>query len=238
MSQETLILVVRAIAIVLVLLIIWTIWRILQKTRHDDDSDHPRHRHSALDKGAPLPPNEYDDWDIQGTKPLNKGFFGKHTPPAVPDLENAPQIDLPLAIMARHGQHFTGEDIASLINTFGLQRSPVGTYELINENGRDILFSMLNIHAPGTFPNILSDMMPIDGILLVMQLPNGSHALKSFETFSAMGNEMCEHIDGRLCDFERRPIGPKELMLYRKAAENFQTEFNDWLAKQQSKQLA
>lgn len=228
MNQQTLILVVRGIALLLVLIIIWTIWRLLKK-EHDEYHTHVHYRRVLPNNTS----SNEEHWDIQMTKPLNKGFFGQTIDATSFDIRHAPHIDLPLIIMARHGQHFSGEDIASLVRTFGLQRSPVGTYELINVNGIDILFSMLNLHAPGTFAENLEKMESIDGIILVMQLPNGTHALKSFETFSAMVNDMCDHIHGRLCDFERRPMGSKELLLYRRAAENFQNEFNSWLAQHQ-----
>lgn len=177
---------------------------------------------------APLPSAQ-----AQKTSRLNPGFFGKTALPTADSLPDAPTIDLPLSIMARIGQHFSGDDIAALVKTFGLQRSPSGVYELLNENGRDILFSMLNIHSPGIFAQDLEHMAPIDGVMLVLQLPNCGDAVKDWENFLAISKDMAELCGGRLCDFERRQVTAKDLLTYRHAAEKFQRDYEQWLAAHQ-----
>lgn len=170
----------------------------------------------------------------QKTSRLNPGFFGKTTePPRAENLPDIPSIDLPLSIMARFGQHFSGDDISALVKTFGLQRSPHGVYELLNENGRDVLFSMLNIHHPGVFAQDLEHMAPIDGLMLVLQLPNCGDAIKDWENFLAIAKDMAEFCGGRLCDFERRQVSAKDLLIYRHAAEKFQRDYEQWLAQHQ-----
>ncbi|SUO95463.1 cell division protein ZipA C-terminal FtsZ-binding domain-containing protein [Suttonella ornithocola] len=225
MTQEMLIIIVRIIAIILILIIAWTIIRIIQRThlKQEKKSTQIHNDHSSLDESQ-----------IQKTSRLNPGFFGKNLSiPSAEELPNAPQADLPIAIMARYGCYFSGEDIQNLVKTFGLQRAPSGVFEMVNKNGRDILFTVLNIHQPGIFAENLDEMDAIEGILLVLQLPNGDDAVESYETFSAISKEMAELLDGRLCDFRRRPMGPKDLMQYRKAAEDFQIQFDEWLATHQ-----
>lgn len=170
----------------------------------------------------------------QKTSRLNPGFFGKSAPPPSADsLPDAPVLDLPLAIMARMGQHFSGDDVAALVQTFGLQASPNGVYELLNENGRDVLFTMLNIHHPGVFARDLEHMAPIDGVLLVLQLPNCGDGVKDWENFLAIAKDMADICNGRLCDHERRQLMPKDLLAYRAAVEKFQREYEQWLAHHQ-----
>lgn len=214
MNQETLVLLVRAVALVLVGVIVWLVIRMLRRARRTDDWEHPRNRPSVLDGKGDAQPAEVDPYDsesieVRKTSRLNPGFFGKPLQEETPPLPEELKMDLPLSVMARFGQSFTGEDVEMLVKTFGLQRSPAGIYELLNEGGKDVLFSMLNVHKPGTFPEDLQEISAIDGVLLVMQLPNGHDAVKSYETFSALAKEMAETSDGRLCDFQRRPLGPK-----------------------------
>lgn len=170
----------------------------------------------------------------QKTSRLNPSFFGKNNLPLAADrLPDAPILDLPLCIMARPGFHFSGADVAELVRSFGLQRSPNGVYELINENGRDILFSMLNIHQPGVFAQDLTQMPPINGVMLVLQLPNCGDAVKDWENFLAIVKDMADICGGRLCNYERRQISAKDLLIYRQAAEKYQLTYEHWLAQNQ-----
>lgn len=238
MSEANIVWIVRGIVGLVVLVLLYYAWRMLQGSKVDVDN--PRRRPSALDRDTPLPPSEMGEFDAEGaeiSKPnkLNPEYFSKSLAVEPLDRSDAPHIDLPLAIMARYGQTLSGEKIDNLVHTFGLRRSPAGVYELIGENGRDVLFSMLNVHKPGTFAENLAEMAPIDGVFLVLQLPNSHDAVKDFETFSAIASEMSDACDGRLCDFNRRPVGESELMKYRQAAEDFQKDYDAWL---QAKQKA
>lgn len=223
-------------------------WYLLRKRRGDDDLElHPRHRGSALDKGSPLPPGELQEFDAEGvemteisapqkTSRLNPSFFGgkkaaQKQATSAP-VSDEPTMTLPLTIMARHGRSFNGADIDRLVRTFGLLRSPTNTFELIAGNGRDVFFTLINIHKPGTFPEDLAQLQAIEGMMMIMQLPVGSDALKSVETFLAMATEMAESVNGRLCDFSRVPMSDKDLLNYRAAAEQFEEEHQAWRRKQ------
>lgn len=235
--------------VIVVLIVVLLVARFFLRNRQgDDDLElHPRHRGSALDKGRPLPPGELEAFDADGveiiSKPadsgqktarLNPSFFGGgKKAPAKPAIKSdGPSMNLPLTIMARHGKTFDGRDVERLVRTFALTRSPGNTFELIAENGRDVFFTMLNVHKPGTFPTNLAEMDDIEGVMMIMQLPVGDDPLKSFETFLAMAAEMTEAVNGRLCDFSRVPMSDKDLLKYRKAAEQFEEEYQAWRRKQ------
>ncbi|UJF24779.1 cell division protein ZipA C-terminal FtsZ-binding domain-containing protein [Suttonella sp. R2A3] len=143
-----------------------------------------------------------------------------------------PSMTLPYTVMARFGKHFTGKAIADMVKTFGLTRSPNDAFELIGEDGSEVVFSVLNVRKPGVFPKDLSSLSQVDGLMLVMQLPVGDDAVKSWEMFTAMAHEISEMLDGRLCDHTRRPIGDQDLLKYRKAAEQFDAQYTQWLQQQ------
>lgn len=149
-----------------------------------------------------------------------------------PAKPGEPSMTLPYTIMARFGRHLSGRDVATLVKTFGLQRAPSGAYELIGEDGVEVVFTMLNVRKPGVFPEDLQTLETLEGLMLIMQLPVGDDAVKSWETFTAMAHEMTETVDGRLCDHARRPIGDADLEKYRQAAEQFDQEHQAWLQRQ------
>lgn len=248
--DENLTMTLTRIGIVLVVLVLVAgiSWFLLRRRRGDDDLElHPRHRGSALDRGSPLPPGELQEFDLDGvemteinpaqkTSRLNPGFFGGGKKSAQKQASapagDEPSMTLPITIMARSGRSFNGADIDRLVRTFGLLRSPAHVFELIDGNGRDIFFTLLNIHTPGTFPEDLGNLRAIDGVMMIMQLPVGSDALKSVETFLAMATEMAESVNGRLCDYRRVPLADKDLLKYRAAAEQFEEEYQAWRRRQ------
>lgn len=252
MDQQFTVTLTRIGIVIVVLVIVVLVARFfLRGRRGDDDLElHPRHRGSALDKGRPLPPGELEEFDAHGvelvSKPaesgqktarLNPSFFGggkKAAAKPAPKTGDEPVMNLPLTIMARHGKTFDGRDVERLVRTFGLTRSPGNTFELIAENGRDVFFTLLNVHKPGTFPENLAGMNDIEGVMMIMQLPVGDDPLKSLETYLAMAAEMTEAVNGRLCDFSRVPMSDKDLLKYRKAAEQFEEEHQAWRARQRS----
>lgn len=243
MNEELLIQTVRIVAIILIILIIaliaLSIWRNRQRAMRD--SDHPRYRRSAIDRDAPLEPDSKDAFvngnvDIsQNTAQLNPSFFGSNDE-AEPSVRHhskdkhsdAPTAMLPYTIMARFGRHLSGKDVANLVHTFGLQRAPSGAYELIGEDGEEVVFTMLNVRKPGVFPTDLNSLDKLEGLMLIMQLPVGDDAVKSWETFTAIVHEMTEAVDARLCDYARRPIGDVDLIKYRQAAEQFEQDYQTW----------
>lgn len=251
MDQQFTVTLTRIGIVIVVLVIVVLLARFfLRGRRGDDDLElHPRHRGSALDKGRPLPPGELAEFDAHGvelvnkpaesaqkTARLNPSFFGgkKSAAKSAAKSGDEPVMNLPLTIMARHGKSFNGRDVERLVRTFGLIRSPGNTFELIAENGRDVFFTLLNVHKPGTFPENLAEMNDIEGVMMIMQLPVGDDPLKSLETYLAMAAEMTEAVNGRLCDFSRVPMSDKDLLKYRKAAEQFEEEQQAWRARQRS----
>lgn len=240
------------IVIAVLILVAALSWFLLRRRRGDDDLDlHPRHRGSALDKGSPLPPGELEEFDAEGVELIDRGqvqtaqknsrlnpsFFGggkkAAQKAAAPEAaHDAPRMTLPLTIMARHGKSFNGADIDRLVRTFGLRRSRNHFFELIAGNGREVFFTLLNVHKPGTFPEDLSELQAIDGVMMVMRLPVGSDAVKSVETFLAMATDMTEAMNGRLCDYSRVPMSDKDLLNYRSAAEQFEEEYQAWRRRQ------
>lgn len=257
MNEDALILTVRIVAILVVILIVGLIafgmWR--NRRRELLDSGDPRARRSVLDKKEPLDPDSSDDFVNgnvelrQPTAQLNPSFFGDDSAGAVPaqrksvkqgakqknaqkSSNSEPSAVLPYSIMARFGRHLTGKDVANLVRTFGLKRAPSGAYELIGEDGEEVVFTMLNVRKPGVFPKDLNQLDKIEGLMLIMQLPVGDDAVESWETFTAMAHEMTETVDARLCDHARRPIGDADLLKYRQAAEQFEQEYQAWRSKQ------
>lgn len=238
MSREILIIGVRVFAFLLVLLIIWRALLLLRAVLVKDQRSDRNNNRSFTGKNVPLSSDSSRDRAAGAGNPDKTsrralGFLARRRAGVASDddMPDAPSADLPLVIMARFGHSFSAEDIEYLVNTFGLRRSPAGVYQLLNENGRDLLFTMSDLDGSGTFPEVWEERYKINGLLFVMHLPNGHDAVKSCETFSALIREMVETCDGRLCDFRRRPMEKKGLMAYRAAAEQFQYEYDTWLAR-------
>ncbi len=251
MNQDTMLLLVRGIGWMIAIMLVWIAFRLIirqmiAKGTDDPAEPHPKARGSALDKGVPLPPDSLTEFDRDGvsikhrTSRLNPRFFGGISKEnkslslkKTSHQDNSPTMNLPLTIMARHGKFFTGSEIDNLFKTFGLKRSPNNAYELIAEKG-EILFTVLNVRKPGVFPKDFSTLNKIEGLLLILQLPVGEEPQKSLETFLAMAAEMSDSMDGRLCDYARCPMGEKDIINYRRAADVFERDYNEWLAKQAS----
>lgn len=243
MSQEMMLFLVRAtgITIALVLVVLALKMSIKMMTGTDSSDNHPNgYRGSTLDKKQSRSSGEVDDFEVSSeearhkTSRLNPSFFGgieEGSEAKSAPLADYPTMNLPLSIMPRQGKHFTGKGLVVLFQTFGLQRSPNHAFELLTHEGDEILFSVLNIRKPGIFPEALEEVDKIEGLLLVMQLPVGQDALVSWETYVAMAAEMADSVDGRLCDYQRVPMGDKDLLNYRAAAESFENDYNAWLAK-------
>lgn len=222
MSQEMILWVVRLVGVSFSLFLLYYARQIYLRRQQQLTA--------LLAKTSDIPSAAYS----QQTSRLSPSFFSRLSPQShAKKRSDMPSIDLPLSIMARIGQHFTGDDINAFIKTYGFQRSPHNVYELLNENGLDILFSMLNIHAPGIFAQDIEHMAPIDGVLLVLRLPNYGDAVKNWDNFLAIATDMVKRCGGRLCDYECRPVSAKDLQMYRHAAEDFQKEYEQWLVQQQ-----
>lgn len=238
MTETELITIVRLIGFFIVAFILWWAYKLYRsRTQHFDNPAHPYHRRSALNGGDS--DHEYGDFEhdsveMYRTSRLNPGLFGKSSiPPSAKELPNIPQIHLPLTIYPKIGQQFTGKNIAELISNFGLQRCENGTYVLMRT--RQILMTMLNLQKPGTFPETLEEMSDTKGIMLVLQLPHSQDAVEDYETFYAVANEMTIACGGRLCTHEGITMQSKERQRYLMAAQEFQAEYDNWLATHQSK---
>lgn len=222
MSEEMVLGIVKLLGVSVALFLLYFAYKIY--------SHRQQQLKALLLKSTNIPSAAYS----QQTSRLSPNFFEKFIPNTHTEaLSPMPTMDLSLSIMARVGHHFTGDDISALIKTYGFQRASSQIYELLNENGADVLFSMLNIHHPGIVAQELEQMPPIDGVLLVLQLPNYGDAVKNWDNFLAIATAMAEQCAGRLCDDERRPVSAKDLLKYRHAAEIFQKQYEQWLAQHQ-----
>ena len=134
-----------------------------QRDRERDMQDgHPKYRGSTLD----APPAEHN----RKTSRLNPGIFGgsKNSTPPKP-RSKAPELIVPLTIMAPNNRPFSGKTIARLVQAFGLQYSPNQTYELIGAGGREIFCTMLDVRRPGIFPRNLDNAEHnYEGLMLVI----------------------------------------------------------------------
>ncbi len=239
MSQEIFLLGVRVVGFVVVAALVWLALSILRDLLAQNDATRPKNRR-AVRHVSPSAPRASSDRGTGAVKSAEKWRFvpafltrRRDASPSENGGPEAPSADLPLTIMAPSGCSFGSEEIDDLLRTFGLRLSSAGEYELRNENGRDILFTMRAVHRRGAFLAASEEGRTIDGLLLVMQLPSGEDAVKSYETFSALAREMTEACGGRLCDFLQRPMERKNLMQYHAAARQFQHEYDAWLLRRQ-----
>lgn len=220
MTETLLLTIIRIIGYMLVVLILWWAYKIYKYVQHATIQ-------KAIDMSGEMPTN------VLQTERLNPGLFSKNAmPPSAQDLPNQPFCHLPLNILPQHTSTFTGMTIANLISTFGLVRCDNGTYALMREQGK-VLFTMLNLQKPGTFPDTLESLENIKGIMLVLELPNGKDCCEDYETFYAIANEMSITCNGRLCTHDNHAMNDKNRNLYRNAVQEFQQEYNEWLAQYQ-----
>lgn len=218
------VLLVRIIAIILVLIIIIIAFLVVLqiiKQRQDE-------RLAAQTQNPAHKVVQYK------TAKLNPGFFGKKTAEQSEHIQMPEQI-IAITLMPHYRQHFSGEMLAKLVETFGLHYSPNHVYELIAEGGRDVLCTLLNIRRPGTLPApeaLARDEQQYDGVMLVLQLPVSAAPLQDWETFLALINEMKEICQARICDHNRRPIGENDFRRYREETAAFEKKYHHWLQRQ------
>ena len=198
-----------------------------QRDRERDMQDgHPKYRGSTLD----APPAEHN----RKTSRLNPGIFGgsKNSTPPKP-RSKAPELIVPLTIMAPNNRPFSGKTIARLVQAFGLQYSPNHTYELLTAGGQEIFCTLLNVRRPPTFPEQLNSRdASYEGLLLVLQLPVSQKPVEDWETYIALAHEMSENCGGKLSDHNRRPLNERDLERLRKSVEAYELEYLNWLRRQ------
>lgn len=224
MSQEVLIIVVRIVALALVALIVGIIIRLIKQASHRyDDEFSPFSLNGQQREGQESLDNK--------SQLLNVNFLRKRIPDAK-TLEGAPELDFPLFIFPGNGRAFSMYQIDKVMKTFGLCASPFDTFEMVNQDG-GVMFSVINYTQEGSFTRAINENIPVKGICLVMQLPNGQEPAVAFDYFYSIVYDIAQTLEGRLYDCHRRPFTAETHQLYRQAVAQFRDSYHEWLLQQQ-----
>lgn len=129
-------------------------------------------------------------------------------PPA--DDDPRPYVELPseydqivsLMIRARPGRHMSGTTLAKAAEKAGLVFGRLNIYHRLLEtaDGKELIFSMVNMEKPGTFSNDPLDNFTTPGVNLFMTLPGPLSGLDTWDSMLTTGQRLAELLDAELLD--------------------------------------
>lgn len=125
-----------------------------------------------------------------------------------------------LFILPKPGVKFSGSQINSSVQAMGLKFGDMNIYHYI-QNGRTI-FSLANMHEPGSFdPETIHDMQSA-GLTVFMQINTSAEvdALDDLTEMLQRSYQIAGLIEGRLCNHKREPLTEQDAEGYRNQVRN------------------
>jgi len=122
------------------------------------------------------------------------------------------QLFIPLTLIAKPGQQFSGEAIHAATKTTGMKFKDDGIYRLDVKDTQGYLQPLLglaNILKPGTFSSEQDEDLMTPGLVLYLHLPAPIEAREAFDRLIETGHQLEELLDAELCD-ETRSVLTKQ----------------------------
>ena len=131
-------------------------------------------------------------------------------PPPEEDDDPRPNVQLSsnydrivsLMICAKTGRHMSGHALSKAAEKAGLVFGRLDIYHRLLETaeGKELIFSMVNMEKPGTFSNDPLENFTTPGVNLFMTLPGPLSALDTWDSMLTTGQRLAELLDAELLD--------------------------------------
>lgn len=122
------------------------------------------------------------------------------------------QLFIPLTLMGKAGQQFSGEAIQTATQSAGMNLKEDGIYRLEVKDTQGYLQPLLglaNILEPGTFSTDALDELMTPGLVLYLHLPAPIEAREAFDKLIETGHALAASLEAELCD-ETRSVLTKQ----------------------------
>jgi cell division protein ZipA len=134
---------------------------------------------------------------------MSISFFNREAPKESP-RENAPDLPtkiIQLTIVPHEGQ-FYGDDIQSVVYEVGLEPGDMNIFHHYGDDPekQQVVYSMVSMVEPGTFPLDDMDGFSTPGITLYSQLPGPKDGLSIFSDMLHGAEQLANLLDGELRD--------------------------------------
>jgi cell division protein ZipA len=116
------------------------------------------------------------------------------------------QLFIPLTLMGKAGQVFSGEAIRAATNSAGMVLKDDGIYRFEVKDTQGYLQPLLglaNILEPGTFSSEQLAQFTTPGLVLYLHLPAPIEAREAFDKLIELGHKLEDLLEAELCDETR-----------------------------------
>jgi len=122
-----------------------------------------------------------------------------------------------LYLVARHGGHFRGSDIAVAAEKAGLKFGDMHIFHRLVDGRPDAgpIFSMANMVKPGYFDMNRIGELTTPGLTFFITLPGPLSALDAWDTLLPAAQRIAELLDGNLLDEDRNALGHQRIAVLR-----------------------
>ena len=127
-------------------------------------------------------------------------------------------------VLAKSGQHFTGEKLKKLFEACGLQYGDLDIYHRHEQtdNRSPVQFSVASAVEPGTFRPENMAALSTAGISFFMSLPGPSNSLQAFEFMLETAQCVVRNLGGELKDERRSVMTPQTIEHCRQRIREFE----------------
>lgn len=131
-------------------------------------------------------------------------------------------------VVAKNGSRFSGREIEGAAQQLGMQLGAMNIFHMKNERSGSCrhLFSMANLYQPGEFDPTTFDTFHTEGLTLFMTIPCVHEPARVFEKMAHTANGLCEMLDGRLIDQDKRPLTEEGLSVIRRQIRQLATDMS------------
>ena len=140
------------------------------------------------------------------------------------EVNKNPQEVLIINIMAPTGQLFEGKRLLGEFNKSGMRFGDMDIFHCYDDaQGQgEVLFSVVNMVAPGTFDTANEDSFNTPGISLFMTLPLKNDSMRAFEVMETVAKVMAHNLGGELKDEHRSVMTAQTLEHCRQRIREFE----------------
>lgn len=116
------------------------------------------------------------------------------------------QLFIPITIVARSGNAFTGDAILQTTDELGIRLGDDGVFRYAIKDAmgyEQALLGLANIMEPGTFARETMSAFETPGLVLYLHLPAPVEPRDAFEKLIEVGRALADKLGGELCDETR-----------------------------------
>ncbi len=127
-----------------------------------------------------------------------------------------PEI-IQIKLRSRAPSGFEGGALLRTLQSAGLEFGAMDIFHRNHSTRAEILYSVVNLVEPGTFPNGDAGGFSTPGVVLFLQVSACSQPLESFNEMLSVARVLAANLDGELLGSENRILTDKNIQIIRKS---------------------